>query len=109
MPIAQKPHRIFGGRKRQALGRTGAGMNLIGHEIRAARLARTPQWSQEDLSQAIAELGDLELSTAVISRIERGERSVYDFELKALCRALNLDANRLLQLPDIPAHNTAVQ
>lgn len=73
-------------------------MNLIGDQIRTARLNRTPQWSQEDLSQAIATLGELELSATVISRLERGERSVYDFELRALCRALCLDANTLLDL-----------
>lgn len=98
MPIARKPGRTFEGRKGQALGRTGAGMNLVGDQIRMARLSRTPQWSQEDLSQAIATLGELELSAAVISRVERGERSVYDFELRALCRALQLDANALLKL-----------
>lgn len=99
MANGKKPQRTFEGRKTQALGRQGLGMNLIGAKVRQARLNRDPQWSQDELSQAVAQQFGLELSGTTISKIERAERSVYDFELRALCAVLELDANRMLDLP----------
>lgn len=99
MAHAKRPNRTFEGRKPQALGRAGQGMNLSGPKIRQARLDRDPQWSQEELSQAVAERFGLELSATTISKIERAERSMYDFELRALCAVLHLDANAVLDLP----------
>ncbi|GGL88382.1 hypothetical protein GCM10010840_28000 [Deinococcus aerolatus] len=73
-------------------------MNLSGPKIRQARLDRNPQWSQEELSAAVAETYGLDLSATTISKIERAERSMYDFELRALCAVLKLDANIVLEL-----------
>jgi transcriptional regulator with XRE-family HTH domain len=98
MARGKRPDRLYEGRKTQALGRSGAGMNVIGAKIRAARLARTPQWSQGELSQAIAQQCGFELSPTTLSKIERSERSVYDFELQALARTLGLDLNVLLEI-----------
>ncbi|MFC5849247.1 helix-turn-helix domain-containing protein [Deinococcus petrolearius] len=99
MAQAKRPTRTFEGRKPQALGRAGHGMNLSGPNIRQARLARDPQWSQEELSAAVAQRFGLELSATTISKIERAERSLYDFELRALCAVLGLDANDILNMP----------
>lgn len=98
MASGKQPDRKFEGRKPQALGRSGGGMNISGAKIRAARLARTPQWSQGELSQAIAQHCGLELSPTTLSKIERSERSVYDFELQALARTLGLDLNVVLDI-----------
>ena len=74
-------------------------MNVIGERLREARLAQDPPWSQEDLSQALAQHTAVELSPATLGKLERGERSAYDFELVAFIQVLTLDPGWLLGLP----------
>ena len=69
--------------------------NLCGKAIRAARLKCTPTVSQDDLAGRLAGLG-LTLDQTAISRIERGERYVMDFELVAIARALRITPPLLL-------------
>lgn len=81
-------------------------MNIVGQRLREARLARNPQWSQEDLSQALIQHADVELSPASIGKIERGIRSAYDFEVAAFVQVLALDPGWFLGLTDLPATST---
>lgn len=74
-------------------------MNVIGERLREARLAQDPPWSQEDLSQALAQHTAVELSPATLGKLERGERSAYDFEIVAFIQVLTLDPGWLLGLP----------
>lgn len=71
-------------------------MNSIGERVRQARLVREPQWTLEDLSQALAAVGGLELAAGTISKIETGVRSVYDYEVTAFARTLAVSADALL-------------
>ncbi|MBZ9753590.1 hypothetical protein K7W42_22435 [Deinococcus sp. HMF7604] len=50
------------------------------------------------VSAARAQEYGLELFATTISKIERGERSMYDFKRRALCAVLKLDANAVLEL-----------
>nr|WP_237724965.1 helix-turn-helix transcriptional regulator [Deinococcus alpinitundrae] len=69
---------------------------MIGPRLRTARLAQTPPWSLEELSALLEQQSGLELSAATLSKIERGLRSVYDFEVIAFCRLLKIDPSVLL-------------
>lgn len=71
-------------------------MNAVGSRVREARFAREPQWSLEDLSQALLQSAGLELAPATLSKIERGQRSVYDYEVVAFCQALKVEPQWLL-------------
>lgn len=74
-------------------------MNVIGQRLREARLAQDPPWSLEDLSQALAQHEGAGLSPATLGKVERGERSAYDFEVAAFIQVLALDPGWLLGLP----------
>lgn len=65
-------------------------MNVVGPQIRDARLARDPQWSLEELSQQLSQTTGLELTASTLSKIETGVRSVYDFEVQAFAQVLGL-------------------
>jgi len=95
---AQKPDRVYPGRKAQALGRQGQGLNVVGFRLRTTRLEQTPPWSLEEFSALLEQQTGLELSGATLSKIERGLRSVYDFEVIAFCQVLKIDSNTLLGL-----------
>lgn len=95
MAERKKSSSVPSGRRTQARKRSGAGLNLIGSLIRKARLNRDPQWSQEELCAQLQHHG-LDFTSATISKIESGQRAVYDYEVRAFCLALTLDANRIL-------------
>lgn len=61
--------------------------NIVGERIQQARLQRTPKVTQEDLSVLLEAYG-LTLNQSNISKIEAGQRPVYDYELKAIAEAL---------------------
>ncbi|GAA5533797.1 helix-turn-helix transcriptional regulator [Deinococcus aluminii] len=75
-------------------------MNAVGARVREARFQQDPQWSLEDLSQALLQNGGLELTPATLSKIERGRRSVYDYEVVAFCRAFKVEPRWLLGMDD---------
>ncbi len=70
-------------------------LNIVGIRVREARLKRTPIMTQDQLSGKLAVLG-VSIDRAGISKIETGQRSVLDFEVKALAKALNEEAEWLL-------------
>jgi transcriptional regulator with XRE-family HTH domain len=63
--------------------------NSIGTRVAEARGRRNPPLTQDALSGKLAALG-VQLDRAAIAKIENGHRRIYDFEIKALARALNV-------------------
>lgn len=55
-----------------------------------------PPWSQEQLSEAVANIIGVEFQTNTISKIESNQRSVYDFEVVAFAKALGISTDWLL-------------
>ena len=93
---ARNPDRVFPGRKAQALRRSGQGLNVVGQRLREARLAQHPPCSLEELSSLLDQQASLQLSTGTFSKIERGLRSVYDYEIVAFCQVLKIQPTWLL-------------
>ena len=69
--------------------------NLIGPLIKEARIRL--KLTQEELAIRM-QLECLEMSQKTISRIEKQERFVTDFELLIFLKVLNLDINQLFTL-----------
>jgi HTH-type transcriptional regulator, cell division transcriptional repressor len=69
--------------------------NIIGERVRNARQRHSPPLTQDQLSGKLAAQG-LQLDRVAIAKIETGFRSAFDFEVKALAAALQVDANWLL-------------
>lgn len=72
-----------------------SGKNVSGLRLREARERTQPPLTQDQLSGKVAALGII-LDRTAIAKIENGQRCVYDYELRALAEALNVDANWLL-------------
>jgi len=69
--------------------------NIIGRRVAQARQALKPPLTQDALSGKLARLG-LNLDRAAIAKIENDHRRVLDYELKAIARALGVQASWLL-------------
>ena len=67
--------------------------NVAGGRIKQARAELA--LSQDQLSGRLAKLG-ITVDRAGISKIETGIRGIYDFELKAFAKILNVSTDRLL-------------
>ena len=70
--------------------------NIVGNRVRDARLKAKPPITQEDLVARLQVLGLSYIDQAKISRIESGDRPVYDYEILALAKALGISVNWLL-------------
>ena len=66
---------------------SGDSKNIIGAKVRALRLEK--KWSQHDLATKVQLLG-CECSDLTILRIEKGDRFVPDYEVKALAKVFNV-------------------
>ena len=71
-------------------GRVEGDRNICGHRIRQARNIPKQPIKQEELAQKIQMMGCADMTKAIISRIERGERPVIDAELKIFAVALGV-------------------
>lgn len=69
--------------------------NIIGERVKEARLRHKPALTQDQLSGKLAGAG-VNIDRAGISKIEIGARSVLDYELKALAKALAVSPAWLL-------------
>ncbi len=67
--------------------------NIAGGRIKEARA--TLGLSQDQLSGRLAKVG-ITIDRAGISKIETGFRGIYDFELKALAKVLNVSTDWLM-------------
>jgi len=88
------------GRKRTAYtigGKKPGDRNICGHKIRQARHIPKVPIKQDDLAVRIQEMGCSDMTKAIISRIERGERPVIDAELVIFARALDVSLDWLTE------------
>lgn len=74
--------------------------NLIGGRLRHARLAHEPPLTQDQLSGKLAAKG-LTLDRVAITKIENGQRCVFDFELPVLSDVLKVDVRWLLGIQNV--------
>jgi transcriptional regulator with XRE-family HTH domain len=70
-------------------------LNIIASRVRDARLSHKPPLTQDQLSGKLAAIG-VSIDRAGISKIETGARSVLDYEVKALAKALGVSSGWLL-------------
>jgi transcriptional regulator with XRE-family HTH domain len=70
--------------------------NIVGHRVRDARLKAKPPITQEDLAARLQVQGLTYIDQAKVSRIENGDRPVYDYEVVALAKVLGVSINWLL-------------
>lgn len=73
--------------------------NISGPYIRAERERKG--WTQKKLAEYMAEFG-VNLPETTINRIENQSRQVYDKELHALVRVLDVSYERLLGIAEFP-------
>ena len=73
----------------------GGPRNAISERMRRARLAFEPPLTQDQLSGRLA-VKQLFLDRVAITKIESGQRCVFDFELKVLAEVLKVDVRWLL-------------
>lgn len=69
--------------------------NVVGGLTRLARLAFNPPLTQDQLSGRLAAKG-LALDRVAITKIECGQRCVFDFEVPVLAEVLKVDVRWLL-------------
>jgi transcriptional regulator with XRE-family HTH domain len=65
--------------------------NVVGGRIREARLKSNPAVSQDDLAGRLAAKGVI-LDQTAISRIERQDRYLMDYEVLAIAKCLKVSA-----------------
>jgi transcriptional regulator with XRE-family HTH domain len=63
--------------------------NIVGVRVAEARSKFTQPLTQDALSGKLAALG-IQLDRAAIAKIENGHRRIYDYEVRALAKALNV-------------------
>lgn len=72
--------------------------NIVGQRLKMARHRHDPPWTMQDLSYAVEESTNLEITGSTIGKIEAGIRSAYDWEIAAFARALGVSSDWLLGL-----------
>ena len=73
--------------------------NICGDRVRLARAMHKPPLRQEDLAREINLLG-MDMTTLIVSRIEKNQRHVCDGELVMLAKALGVSGAWLCGLED---------
>ena len=73
--------------------------NICGDRVRLARAMHKPPLRQEDLAREINLLG-MDMTTLIVSRIEKNQRHVCDGELVMLAKALGVSVAWLCGLED---------
>ena len=71
--------------------------NIIGTRIRKARKDAKPTVTQSDLVARLQLDGIKDIDQPIISRIEKGERLVTDYELKAIAKVLKVSVGWLVR------------
>ncbi len=72
--------------------------NIVGARICKARKDAKPPVTQLDLVARLQLDGIKDIDQPIISRIEKGERLVTDYELKAIAKALKVSVEWLLKV-----------
>ena len=76
--------------------------NVCGDRVRLGRAMHRPPLTQEELALKINLLG-LDVTSIIISRIEKGVRHVVDEELRLIAKALDVSMEWLVGETDNPA------
>ena len=69
--------------------------NICGERIRLGRALQKPPITQEELARRLNFNGYMNITSLMISRIEKGERHVIDAELKAFSKVLGVSMDWL--------------
>jgi transcriptional regulator with XRE-family HTH domain len=75
----------------------GGPRNVVSHQVRRARLALDV--TQDELSGRLAKR-QVFLDRVAITKVENGQRCVFDFELKGMAEALRVDVRWLLGMQE---------
>ena len=70
--------------------------NIVGARIRKARTEAKPPMTQTDLVARLQIEGLKDIDQPTVSRIEKGERLITDYEIKAMAKALKVSVGWLL-------------
>ena len=70
--------------------------NLCADRVRLGRAMQKPPITQEGLARRIQLLGYEDMTTLIISRIEKNQRHVCDAELRIIAKALNVTMDWLV-------------
>jgi transcriptional regulator with XRE-family HTH domain len=68
--------------------------NVVGPQVREARLRHQPPLTQDELAERLRIVG-FEIDRVGISKIETGLRQVHDYEVVQLARALGVSVDQL--------------
>jgi transcriptional regulator with XRE-family HTH domain len=71
--------------------------NIVGSRIRKARQDAKPPITQSDLVARLQLDGLKNIDQPIVSRIEKGDRIVADYEIKAIAKALKVTVGWLLK------------
>lgn len=69
--------------------------NIVGPKVHEARKRAKPPVTQNELAARLQVMG-LRLDQSAISKIEKGQRPVFDYEVAALAQALGVPPDYLL-------------
>ncbi len=75
--------------------------NICSNRVRLARAMQKPPITQEELARKIQFWGCEDMTTLMISRIEKNDRHVCDAELRILAKALGVSIECLVGGTDI--------
>lgn len=70
--------------------------NLCAGRVRLGRAMQTPPMTQEDLAKQLHFMGAENMTTLIISRIEKNQRHVCDAELRIIAKALHVSMDWLV-------------
>lgn len=77
----------------------GKTKNIVAGKIRLARLAFDPSLTQDQLSGRLAAKG-ISLDRVALTKVECGQRCVFDFEVPVMAEVLKVDVRWLLGIQD---------
>lgn len=69
--------------------------NIVGLSLRSIRQKKFPTLSDREFCEFVVANSDLPMDKNTLSRIERGVRCIYDYEIIELCKVLEITPNDL--------------
>ncbi len=70
--------------------------NICSERVRLGRALQQPPITQDELAKKIQFMGMEDMTTLIISRIEKNQRHVCDAELRMIAKALNVTMDWLV-------------
>ena len=78
------------------MAKHGKKRNVTGRTIQRIRMAAKPKVTQEDMVGRLARLG-IQVNQSQIAKMESGDRSIHDYELAALAKALRVPVQKFFE------------